>query len=70
MIQTINLSSGKTLKVPAVLPKLSGTPGQTGGAGPALGEHTDEVLSAIGIDDETIKRLRQRGVIAGGKGGL
>ena len=50
MIQTIDLSSGKTLKVPAVLPKLSETPGQIGGGGPALGAHTDEVLSAIGID--------------------
>ena len=37
MIQTIDLPSGKTLKVPAVLPKLSETPGQIGGAGPAPG---------------------------------
>jgi formyl-CoA transferase len=70
MIQTIKLSSGKTLKVPAVLPKLSDTPGQIGGAGPVLGEHTDEVLSAIGIDDAKRKCLRQRGIISGEKGGL
>jgi crotonobetainyl-CoA:carnitine CoA-transferase CaiB-like acyl-CoA transferase len=67
MIQTINLPSGKTLKVPAVLPKLSDTPGQIGGAGPALGAQTEEVLSAIGIDDETRKCLRQRGIIGGGE---
>jgi formyl-CoA transferase len=70
IIQTINLPSGKTLKVPGVLPKLSDTPGQIGGAGPALGEHTNEVLSAIGIDDATLKSLRQRGIISGEKEGL
>jgi crotonobetainyl-CoA:carnitine CoA-transferase CaiB-like acyl-CoA transferase len=70
MIQTINLPSGKTLKVPAVLPKLSDTPGRINSAGPVLGEHTDEVLSAIGIDEAKRKCLRQRGIISGEKGGL
>ena len=63
MIETINLPSGKTLKVPAVLPKLSDTPGMVGGAGPALGQHTDEVLAACGIDETTRKCLRERGII-------
>ena len=63
MIATINLPSGKTLKVPAVLPKLSDTPGMVGGAGPALGQHTDEVLAAYGIDEATRKCLRERGII-------
>jgi formyl-CoA transferase len=63
MIETIDLPSGKPLKVPAVLPKLSGTPGRIGGAGPALGRHTDEVLASIGIDENARKRLRERGII-------
>jgi formyl-CoA transferase len=63
MIETIDLPSGKPLKVPAVLPKLSGTPGRIGGAGPALGQHTDEVLARIGIDEEARARLRERGII-------
>jgi formyl-CoA transferase len=63
MIATIDLPSGKQLKVPAVLPKLSETPGEVGGAGPALGQHTDEVLAACGIDEATRKCLRERGVI-------
>ena len=63
MIATIDLPSGKTLKVPAVLPKLSETPGMVGGAGPALGQHTDEVLAACGIDEATRKCLRERGII-------
>ena len=63
MIATIDLPSGKQLKVPAVLPKLSETPGEVGGAGPALGQHTDEVLAACGIDEAARKCLRERGVI-------
>jgi formyl-CoA transferase len=63
MIQTIRLASGKSLKVPAVLPKLSQTPGQIGGAGPELGQHSDEVLSSLGIDEATRKCLRERGII-------
>jgi crotonobetainyl-CoA:carnitine CoA-transferase CaiB-like acyl-CoA transferase len=63
MIETVDLPSGKSLKVPAVLPKLSDTPGRLGGAGPALGQHTDEVLARIGIDEEARGRLRQCGII-------
>ena len=33
------------------------------GAVPALGQHTDAVLSEIGIDDEQISHLRTQGVI-------
>ena len=31
---------------------------------PALGEHSDEVLSELGYSREKIRQLRQRGVIA------
>ena len=63
MIQTITLPSGRPLKVPAVLPKLSATPGCIEGGGPALGQHTDEVLGALGIDAQQRQQLRQRGII-------
>ncbi|MHC1724732.1 MAG: CaiB/BaiF CoA transferase family protein [Syntrophobacteraceae bacterium] len=63
MIETIDLPSGKPLKVPSVLPKLSHTPGRIGGAGPALGQHTDDVLARIGIDEDARNRLRERGII-------
>ncbi len=63
MIETINLPSGKPLKVPSVSPKLSDTPGRIGGAGPTLGQHTDEVLASIGIDEEERKRLRECNII-------
>ena len=63
MIQTFTRPNGKTLKVPGVLPKLSATPGRIGDGGPALGQHTDDVLDELGIDQETRAKLRQAGII-------
>ena len=63
MIRQIRLADGATLKVPGVVPKLSATPGDFDGGGPALGEHTDEVLLDLGYDATAIADLRRRGVI-------
>jgi crotonobetainyl-CoA:carnitine CoA-transferase CaiB-like acyl-CoA transferase len=63
MIQTIQRSNGKTLKVPGIVPKLSATPGRLGGQGPDLGEHTDEILEALGIRASQRDSLRSQGVI-------
>ncbi len=63
MIQTFTRPNGKPLKVPGVLPKLSATPGRLGDGGPALGQHTDDVLDELGIDQETRAKLRQAGII-------
>lgn len=63
MIQTITRPNGKTLKVPGVVPKLSATPGRIGSHGPSLGEHTDEVLDALGFNKEQRDRLRSAGII-------
>ncbi|HAW22587.1 MAG TPA: formyl-CoA transferase, partial [Pseudomonas sp.] len=51
------------LKVPGVLPKLSRTPGRIGTGGPQLGEHTEDVLAGLGLSDEQVRSLRERGVI-------
>ena len=40
-----------------------GTPAALGGVAPALGEHTDEVLSQLGLEDR-IEELRATGVVA------
>jgi alpha-methylacyl-CoA racemase len=46
--------------------KLGRTPGDpTRAPGPALGEHTDEVLAAAGFDAAEIGRLHQQGAVAG-----
>ncbi|MBM4296276.1 MAG: CoA transferase [Deltaproteobacteria bacterium] len=42
---------------------LSGTPAKFFRAAPLLGEHTDEVLTKLGYDHNTMKALRESGVI-------
>ncbi|MFT4096360.1 MAG: CoA transferase [Rhodoblastus sp.] len=43
--------------------KLSRTPGEIRHRAPVLGEHTDDVLGALGYDGAAIAALRERGVI-------
>jgi crotonobetainyl-CoA:carnitine CoA-transferase CaiB-like acyl-CoA transferase len=51
------------LPQPAVVPKLSATPGRVTHAGPAIGANTDEILSGLGYTPEDIAKLRQDGVV-------
>ncbi len=53
-----------TLPQPAVVPRLSLTPGQATHAGPILGRHTDEILTGLlGLSPAQIATLRADGVI-------
>ncbi len=45
--------------------KLSGTPPQLRHASPGHGEHTAEILAAMGFGDDDIQRLRAGGVVKG-----
>jgi formyl-CoA transferase len=63
MIEQIVAADGEPLKVPGIVPKLSSTPGAIRSAAPALGEHTDEVLRAVGYSDAEIAELRKRKVL-------
>jgi succinyl-CoA:(S)-malate CoA-transferase subunit B len=57
-------STGETIIVPNVVPKLSETPGRIKSLGPRLGEHTEEVLKdLLGMSDAEIGELRARRVI-------
>jgi crotonobetainyl-CoA:carnitine CoA-transferase CaiB-like acyl-CoA transferase len=43
--------------------KFSETPGDVHRIPPELGEHTDEILREIGLDDEDLRRLREQKVV-------
>jgi len=52
------------VKMQNAFPRLTGTPGSVRWPGPALGEHTDAVLSGrLGMSTDEISGLRERGVI-------
>ena len=63
MIREVTLPDGKSLKVPGITPKLSETPGDLNWVGPALGEHTEEVLLSLGYDQEQIAALRATKIV-------
>ncbi|CAJ0691761.1 Succinyl-CoA--L-malate CoA-transferase beta subunit [Ralstonia edaphis] len=64
MILSQRTREGDTLEVPGVVPKLEGTPGTVRTAAPRLGEDTTAVLRELGIADDQIDVLRNKGVIA------
>jgi crotonobetainyl-CoA:carnitine CoA-transferase CaiB-like acyl-CoA transferase len=56
--------NGKTLKIPAMIPKLSETPGRTDWAGPEVGAFNDEVYGdLLGLSAGEISSLKQKGVL-------
>jgi formyl-CoA transferase len=63
MFEEHTFKDGSTIKLPAVTPKLSETPGATRWMGPDLGEHTDEVLKTLGYTDQEITEFRQAGIL-------
>ena len=63
MIEEVIAGDGEPLKVPGIIPKLSGTPGAIRSPAPKLGEHTDEILQRLGFSSDDISRLRERKVI-------
>lgn len=63
MFEQHAFKDGTPVKMPAVTPKLSETPGGTRWLGPELGEHNNEVLHALGYSVEQIGALRADGVL-------
>jgi formyl-CoA transferase len=47
----------------AVVPRLSGTPGAIRSPAPKLGEHTQEILGALGMTSDELARLREKKAI-------
>ena len=55
---------GEPLKIPAILPKLSETPGGTDWPGPALGSHNTEIFGTLlGLSEAEQAELHQAGVV-------
>lgn len=63
MFEQHQFADGTPVKLPAISPKLSVTPGQTLWLGPDLGEHTDEVLLGLGYTLEQIQNFRTQQII-------
>jgi formyl-CoA transferase len=63
MFEQHQFDDGTPVKLPAISPKLSATPGTTRWMGPELGQHNDEVLQALGYDEAAIAQLRREQVI-------
>ena len=63
MFEQHAFADGTPVKMPAVTPKLSATPGGTRWLGPKLGEHNDEVLAGLGYSADEIAALRADGVL-------
>ncbi|WP_018411038.1 CaiB/BaiF CoA transferase family protein [Methyloversatilis thermotolerans] len=63
VFEQAHLPDGRAFRMPAPMPRLSATPGRTEWTGPALGQHTDEVLVSLGYDRDRIVALRQAGAI-------
>jgi crotonobetainyl-CoA:carnitine CoA-transferase CaiB-like acyl-CoA transferase len=56
--------NGKPLEIPALMPRLAGTPGSTQWPGGQVGSHTDEVLrEVLGLEAAEIAALRAAGVV-------
>jgi len=63
MILKTTLPDGSAVDVPGIVPKLSRTPGEVDRLAPTLGQHTDEILQELGIDESTRQAWRERGIL-------
>ena len=63
LFEEVNVN-GRPLKVPAMVPKLSETPGRTDWAGPELGAFNAEVYGELlGLSESEIHELQEKGIL-------
>ena len=62
LILEAKLPDGSSVAVPGIVPKLSATPGQINREAPTLGQHTGEILDALGIDATKQAEWKSRGI--------
>lgn len=63
MLDTVHMEDGTSLTVPGVIPKLSRSPGERNRNAPRLGQDTEQVLREIGLRDDQIEQMIQRGIV-------
>jgi formyl-CoA transferase len=64
MVRRLTSNQGWDVPMTGVVPRFSDTPGTIRHAGPALGQHTDDVLSELlGLDGDEIASLRSDGAV-------
>jgi formyl-CoA transferase len=64
MFEQITMPDGRELKIPAIVPKLTATPGETRWPGPKLGAHNDDVYRGLlGLAQSELDSLKGAGVI-------
>jgi formyl-CoA transferase len=62
LVVTVDHPLAGPVRMVGPMVKMSDTPPHVDRASPALGEHTHEILSALGYTDEQIADLAQRGI--------
>ncbi|MEB0138332.1 MULTISPECIES: CaiB/BaiF CoA-transferase family protein [unclassified Undibacterium] len=63
MFEQHQFADGSGVKLPAVSPKMSLTPGQTRWLGPRLGEHTHQVLTELGYSAADIEQFEKQQLV-------
>jgi crotonobetainyl-CoA:carnitine CoA-transferase CaiB-like acyl-CoA transferase len=63
MFEQHAFTDGTPVKLPAISPKLSVTPGQTLWLGPKLGQHNAEVLQSLGYSQAEIDQMHEDKII-------
>lgn len=64
IFETVEIAPGDTVKIPAVLPKLTATPGGTDWIGPQLGAHNEEIYREfLGMSEDEFEELKSKGII-------
>ena len=64
MVVNMEHPTAGDIKMVGIPVKLSRTPGEIKTAPPALGEHTEELLTSLGYSDEIIAKMKADGIIA------